>query len=227
MVKYLQRLINCDSKSLLSNAFLESSSLHEDKKNSWISTIQLILKHLDIPFSSVYNKNFHHRVKSKLVSMYNLQFNKTLSDCREHEVGKLRTYALFKTNLCYEPYFDIIRNVDIRKCFTGFRVSSHRLQIELGRYKKVPKEKRLCELCLSGEVEDEIHFVTSCERYDNKRKAFYDTILSLNKHFGNLSKKDKFIWLFSNENKDVLLNLATFVYECYQLRGSVIKECQA
>jgi len=68
------------------------------------------------------------------------------------------------TNLCYEPYFDIIRNVDIRKCFTGFRVSSHRLQIELDRYKKVPKENRLCELCLSGEVEDEIHFVTVCKR---------------------------------------------------------------
>jgi len=82
-------------------------------------------------------------------------------------------------------------------------------------------------LCLSGEVEDEIHFVTSCKRYENKRQAFDNTILSLNKHFGNHSKKDKFIWLFSNENKDVLLNLATFVYEGYQLRGSVIKECQA
>jgi len=112
-------------------------------KNSLISTIQLILKHLDIPFSYVYNKNIHHRVRSKLVSIYNLQFNKTLSYCREHEVGKLRSYALMKTNLWYEPYFDIIRNVDIRKCFTCFRLSLHRLQIELGRYKKVPKEKMI------------------------------------------------------------------------------------
>jgi hypothetical protein len=101
-------------------------------------------------------------------------------------------------------------------------MSSHRLQIEMGRYKNIPKEKGLCELCLSGEVEDEIYFVISCYRHENNRHAFYDSIMRLNDNFEKLSEKNKLIGLFSNKNKDVLLHLATFVYECYQCRSSVL-----
>jgi len=59
-----------------------------------------------------------------------------------------------------------------------------------------------------------------------KNKAFYDSIMSSNDNFVKLSevKNKKIIWLFSNEIKDVLLHLATFVYECYQLKTSVLKE---
>jgi hypothetical protein len=48
--------------------------------------------------------------------------------------------------------------------------------IELGRYQKIPREERLCEICQSGEVEDEYHFANSCKAYSNQRDNFYTTL---------------------------------------------------
>jgi hypothetical protein len=50
------------------------------------------------------------------------------------------------------------------------RVSSHHLQIELGRYQGIPRHQRLCQQCSSGEVEDEIHFLFKCSKYEPDRK---------------------------------------------------------
>ena len=42
---------------------------------------------------------------------------------------------------------------------------------ELGRYKKVRADARLCPMC-KLEVEDEIHFVTNCSLSSTKRNQF-------------------------------------------------------
>ena len=40
--------------------------------------------------------------------------------------GKLRTYALFKSNFQKEVYLETVKDVQKRKCLTQFRVSAHR-----------------------------------------------------------------------------------------------------
>ena len=37
-----------------------------------------------------------------------------------------------------EKYLSMINNVAIRKCFMSFRISAHKLEIEVGRYKNIP-----------------------------------------------------------------------------------------
>jgi hypothetical protein len=69
--------------------------------------------------------------------------------------GKLRTDALFKTNFCREPYLLVIKDKHIRACLTKLRISSHKLKIEIWRYKKINSDKRFCEVCNSNEVEDD------------------------------------------------------------------------
>ena len=44
--------------------------------------------------------------------------------------NKLRTYKLFKNNLCFEPYLEKIRNVKHRQSLTKLRVSSNNLNSE-------------------------------------------------------------------------------------------------
>ena len=53
----------------------------------------------------------------------------------------------------------MIENIDIRKCFMSFRITSHKLEIERGRYKKLAVKDRLCKLCNTGAVEDERHLI--------------------------------------------------------------------
>jgi hypothetical protein len=37
-------------------------------------------------------------------------------------------------------------------------MSAHRLNIEVGRYNKTPRNERFCKKCNTGEIEDEMHF---------------------------------------------------------------------
>ena len=46
-------------------------------------------------------------------------------------------------------------------------------KIETGRFMGTPKERRYCDICSSGQVEDEFHFVFY---YSNERNEFDDTI---------------------------------------------------
>ena len=59
-----------------------------------------------------------------------------------------------------------------RRDFARLRTSSHSLEIEVGRYHrpKIPREERKCNLCKSGEVENEMHFLLHCEYFKEIRK---------------------------------------------------------
>ena len=45
------------------------------------------------------------------------------------------------------------------------RVSSHRLRIESGRTKGIPREDHICTLCDLWEIKSEEHFTTRCTIY--------------------------------------------------------------
>ena len=76
---------------------------------------------------------------------------------------KLRTYSHFKTIFKFEPHLNIIRNKQIRSCFSRFRMNSHDLAIERGRYDSKPKppKERLCPYCRTlgfSLSENDVHF---------------------------------------------------------------------
>jgi hypothetical protein len=51
--------------------------------------------------------------------------------------------------------------------------------IECGRYHNIPREEQICKLCKSNEIENEEHFLISCDAYDNIRQDFL-TVLTNN-----------------------------------------------
>ena len=54
------------------------------------------------------------------------------------------------------------------------------LNIETGRFVNQPLELRTCDMCLSGAVEDEFHFLFSCEKYNAERTTFKARTPALN-----------------------------------------------
>ena len=54
---------------------------------------------------------------------------------------KMRTYILYKNDFCYEKYLDILAT-ELRKPLTQFRISAHNLEIERGRYTRLPIVQR-------------------------------------------------------------------------------------
>ena len=82
-----------------------------------------------------------------------------------------------------------------------FRVSNHKLMIELGRYQTdpMPRETRLCPLCKSNQVENETHFLLQCSKYSLQRQTFLNRI---NEIIPNIERKStsESIKLLMNSN---------------------------
>jgi hypothetical protein len=67
---------------------------------------------------------------------------------RRNNIGgnKLRTYRLVKHIFSFE--LDVLHLSDEkRKLLTKFRISAHKLEIEQGRYNKLPIANHICSLC--------------------------------------------------------------------------------
>ena len=97
---------------------------------------------------------------------------------------KLRSYKLFKNNFETEPYVQFIRDRQTRSLLAQIRCGILPLRIETGRFSRLPAPERLCELCNTGQVESEMHFVCECSLYDNARRNLYNVV--------NLSCNDEF-----------------------------------
>ena len=63
--------------------------------------------------------------------------------------GKLSTHFTFKDHFQTEKYLSTIKNFDKRRYLAKFRISSHKLKIETGRFTRplTPLENRVCDHC--------------------------------------------------------------------------------
>ena len=73
-----------------------------------------------------------------------------------------------------------------RLSLSRFRLSSHNLSIETGRYNSVPKEERLCNFCNMQNTEDEFHFLLVCPHYTELRENISKNIFVTGQHLINL-----------------------------------------
>ena len=71
---------------------------------------------------------------------------------------KLCLYADFKLSYDHESYLDIVNVRKFRWATASFRTSSYKLELEMGRYIKIPRNERKCKFCTSV-TEDEYHFL--------------------------------------------------------------------
>ena len=93
---------------------------------------------------------------------------------------KLEFYCTVKNNFCKEQYLDNVQNYFDRVSVTRLRISAHRLEIELGRRSKLPREERTCKYCHIKDsqvtTESEMHFLENCHAYRSPREKFISKI---------------------------------------------------
>ena len=65
------------------------------------------------------------------------------------------------------------------------RLGNYNLRIENGRHStpRLPEHLRICQCCSSNEVENEVHFLLSCNRYDAIRKSLKEDMISKYSYF--------------------------------------------
>ena len=212
MLKYCYRLENLVEFPLLKDAFLCSKNLHYNHKTSWYSSIVKLFTIFNMGCNtmSLGKCNFNSTLKKLLSSKYLTDWkyrNNSLKD------GKLVTYLFLKSNFRYEEYLTSVNNYKYRRSICKFRVSSHRLLIETGRYHSIPRHERICKNCTRNVVEDEIHFLIQCDKFSQEREKLLKLVYSKVNKFSDLSEKEKFYWILNCEDDKVLNALGKFLHE--------------
>ena len=80
-------------------------------------------------------------------------------------------YRLFKTEFISENYLTNLSHA-LKYNVCKFRTVNHKLPIETGRYRSIPRNERVCEMCDSGQLGDEFHFCLECPASKELRYKF-------------------------------------------------------
>ena len=166
------------------SAFRQTNSRQNQRNNSFEHkftrnkplTIPINLTHLKV-MKPIPCEQFRidHIIKS---------LKKHFISCWSYEKYNSPKLALFYNKIKHtfekEIYLDLVTNCSFKYKTTQLRISAHELEIERGRYKKIPRDKRICKWCentlKSTRMEDEDHFLFHCELYAPLRTKLIKTI---------------------------------------------------
>ena len=81
--------------------------------------------------------------------------------------SKCSLYKEFKPELKLEKYL-LTLDTNLRINLTKYRLSNHKLPIEVGRHNNIIREERLCEYC-KDDVGDEYHYMFVCPKFEQER----------------------------------------------------------
>ena len=128
---------------------------------------------------------------------------------------KLRTYKEVKRTFEIEPYLKVNIPKWKRSLISQIRCGSLGLEVELGRYNKIPHSERICKLCGNG-IEDKLHFLFDCDKYASEREILYDKHAKFNQSDTNIEsfkKLNNMPYMFTNfisilwENRNNLMKM--------------------
>ena len=113
-------------------------------------------------------------------------------------------------------YIEFLKSKNERAMITKLRISAHKLRIEGGRYISSPKCETFCNVCDSGEIEDEKHFLLKCSLYKALRQDVRSKIKNIKNQRLNLQT------ILDNHSHCILKLSSNFTGNCLQLRESTI-----
>ena len=186
LVDYLNRLVlldAADSPQIVRHAFIEQTNLGLE----WYTSTKILCERFD-PNALKHQRNGTNHLKpnSHLIKNRVKEWFKTKWNSARRTSSKLTFYNLTKDELCYEPYLQLRDHKKV-KTLAWLRTSSHRLNVETGRYgtRNASIHRRVCDFCSTGDkdtlellfnlptsqpiIEDEEHFLADCPKYQQLR----------------------------------------------------------
>ena len=119
-------------------------------------------------------------------------------------------------------YVDNLIDIKQRAAISKIRTSSHTLMIEKGRHKNIPISERICQVCNSGHIENEEHFLLHCKYFEQERQLFVNKINTSYPSFVNSSPRIKIIFLLNNKSSKILRMSSSFILNCFRKRDTYI-----
>ncbi len=226
LLKYWNFIENRSPNLLVQDALKCSKELHMKGTKTWYTFALHIKQAMLSNQSNVAPTDYEIiSVKRKLKQRYINFWRKNLYNdkgSKSENGNKLRTYRTFKLNFEQESYLNAVKSPILRRELTKFRLSTHRLNIELGRHTNVRLEDRLCTKCECKEIEDEKHFLFTCPLYENERNILFKIVLYKSKNFKQLRIEDQLCWLISNKDDEIMHAIAKYIHSAMEKRSRAL-----
>ena len=207
LISYWHRVTEMDDRTFAKKAVSHLMS-NNIKESEWINTVRIVLKMLGLErYFNQPNLLTTEKLKETVTKKLQEIFTREWSTSLASQVGSLRFYKRFKI----EGYLDSVPCYKLRKLVSKFRCSDHKLEIEVGRRKKVLADERTCNVCMNG-VECEVHFLTECPLYNGLRL----------KYLGENVQRD-LIEIMKCGDKATSFNLANYLDKAYSLREHCLR----
>lgn len=214
MIKYWAKILSKPETTILYKTYTmlkNKVNIGCTDSNNWAYQIKLILDRSG--FSNIWllqhtSPYLINLIKTRILDNYYQSWYANINN-----TSKLETYCLIKHTFGFEEYLDFIKDKKIRISLTQFRVSSHDLNIEVGRYTNITRNQRICTNCSMNILECEYHFLLVCPKYRDLRIKFFPP------YYCHWPTYNKFESLLCQNSKLVKEKIAKYIYHAHKLRN--------
>lgn len=133
---------------------------------------------------------------------------------------KLKLFNQLIKSQSEPPYLNVLHTRKDRSTIAKLRLSAHKLAIEAGRYDNLDVNSRVCLNCNKNQIETEIHFLLSCEQYNQNRNILFKEITNHNPFFMNMSDVSKIKYLLNHKDKKILREIINFITCSLDIRNN-------
>ncbi|PJE78139.1 hypothetical protein CI610_02931 [invertebrate metagenome] len=217
-MKYWLKLLktnNCVLKSCY-DALVELNNKKPNCKSNWVYHIKNELCSLGFGYiwNSQYVLNENHFMQVYVQRVHDV----FIQELRSAFDISSKCYLYKHIVDTFNTQFYLIKPIDykFKKLLSQFRMQGHSLNIESGRYNKIPRSQRICTVCDKNDVEDEVHFVLLCPAYSELRKTY------IKKYYYSRPSVYKLIELFSSKSVKTLNRLGKFLLHATAERKTLL-----
>ena len=226
-IKYFLRLPTIKLGRLMRN-YYETEKQHVKNNDKFITFIITTLN--NIGMSNIWREQLIQgrdlSTDTKLVTSIKTRLrdisSQTIISTLTANPGKLTLLAQIKNTHKFESYLNI-NNFEHRRAISKIRTSSHKLQVETGRWENIEKHNRICKNCALDTVEDELHFLFDCSMHEIERQDLFKTVkckINVDLPLGH-SREGVIQRIFNSDNVSTLNALGKFIQHALKKRENV------
>ncbi len=212
MVNFWHKLVKGDQK-LSGKMYRLIFHLHDNQQleSKWLSYLKSVFD--ECGFSEIWNvqqfvnTNFlKNNVKQRLQDQF---IQKWFSDISSTSRGEF--YGNFKDTFILEPYLLRLTHA-LRIYICKLRTGNLKFPIETGRWRNIPRENRVCPLCMTG-LGEEFHYICTC--VNENVMALRDKFIP--NYYVKYPNVNKMYGMFKYCNTNVLTGLSLFIQKVANL----------
>ena len=165
IISFWSKLICPVTNNLSSNLYLIAKSYFENSNSQyfqWFDNVRNIL--ISCGFSGFWDTqmfpNRNWLIKSTKQKLTDLYLNEWKNEIETNTSCII--YRMFKSKFEFEKYLTKTP-AKLGNFLLRFRTRNHKLPIEVGRWRRIPRENRKCHLC-NLDIGDEYHYLLVCEK---------------------------------------------------------------